>query len=327
MKHVIKYFPALSVLAVVIGLFWVQGYAAGYGSMGTDGEVHYIRKSIVAHMVKDFGRKDGEWGFGFFVPLAVIALFWVRRKELLSHEVRPALLSGGVVLCFGALIYFAGYRGEQKYFGYFSGQIMALGLILWFLGWAWFGRLFWLWALLGMMWPWRFLVEQVSAPLQLVMVKLTSAFLNLIGVDAVASGSSVSTASLDPVTSNPIALDVDVACSGMRSLFALVMIGLVFSFLRVNTEGKRWFLMALVPLVAVLGNFVRMLMLYFGSLAWGTKVAIGEKHEMSAFHLVAGLMVFVVALLLMSAVVAVLEGGWKNPFKKKAVVKKVIAQS
>ena len=79
-----------------------------------------------------------------------------------------------------------------------------------------------------------------------------------------------------------------------------------------------------VPVVAILGNFVRMLMLYFGATFWGTEVAIGEGHEMSAFHMLAGLMVFVVALVLMSALVAVFEGGWKKVFgRRKAVVRKV----
>ncbi|GHC65044.1 hypothetical protein GCM10007100_36090 [Roseibacillus persicicus] len=129
---------------------------------------------------------------------------------------------------------------------------------------------------------------------------------------------------MDPVTSLPISLDVDVACSGMRSLFALAMIGIVFAFLRVKDEWKRWVLMAFVPVVAILGNFVRMLMLYGGSVVWGTKIAIGENHEMSAFHMLAGLMVFVVALILMSGLVAIFEGGWKKfVTRRKTVVRTV----
>ena len=312
--------PLTLFVVAVIFLFMLRlGYSSGYGQV-VDGGVVFIRKPLLFHLMQDYKRDAGEWSFGYFVPVAVGVLFWLRRKELLDTKVKPAMLVGGGI-CVGALLlYWAGYRGEQKYFGYASGQLLALGAVLWFLGWAWFRKVFWLWVLLGMMWPWLFLIERISAPLQLAMVKLTSGFMNLTGVDAVASGSSLSTTSVDPVSSLPISLDVDVACSGMRSLFALTMIGLVFSFLRVKDEWKRWTLMAFVPVVAILGNFVRMLMLYFGSVLWGTKVAIGANHEMSAFHMIAGLMVFVVALILMSGLVAVFDGGWKKFFSRRKIV-------
>lgn len=311
------------VFATFLFLFAILEYSSGYGTV-TDGRVTYLRDDLAYHMRQDYGRDGGEWSFGYFVPVAVVALIWFRRKDLFKTPVEPALWMGGLISLFALAFYWAGYRGEQKYFGYAAGQILVLGAILWFLGWAWLRKIFWLWVLLGMMWPWRFLIGRISAPLQMAMVNLTSGFMNLIGVDAVASGSSLSTASLDPVTSLPISLDVDVACSGMRSLFALVMIGIVFAFLRVKDEWKRWVLMACVPVVAILGNFVRMLMLYGGSVAWGTEIAIGENHEMSAFHMLAGLMVFVVALVLMSTLVAIFEGGWKKFFsRRKVVVRKV----
>lgn len=314
--------PAVVGLAFVV-LYILMGYSSGYGST-VDGKIVASRINLVSEMVMDYSREEGEWSFGYFVPIAVVFLFWLKRGELLSVKISPNYLVGGVILLVGFLLYWAGFRGSQKYFGYAAGQILMLGCIFWFLGWVWFKKVFWLWVLLGMMWPWRFLIGRISAPLQMAMVKLTSGFMNLIGVDAVASGSSLITASLDPVTSIPISLDVDVACSGMRSLFALTMIGLVFAFLRVKDEWKRWVLMGFVPVVAILGNFVRMLMLYFGSLLWGTKIAIGEKHEMSPFHMLAGLMVFVVALLLMSGLVGVFEGGWKRVLvRRKMVVRKV----
>lgn len=313
----------LIVFSVFILLYVFFGYSSGYGTV-IEGIVVFNRKPLALHMMQDYKRDGGEWSFGYFVPWVVAALVWFKRKELLSLPATPALTFGGLVLFAGFVLFWAGYRGEQKYFGYAAGQILVLGAILWFLGWAWLRKIFWLWVLLGMMWPWRFLIGRISAPLQMAMVNLTSGFMNLIGVDAVASGSSLSTASLDPVTSLPISLDVNVACSGMRSLFALVMIGIVFAFLRVKDEWKRWVLMACVPVVAILGNFVRMLMLYGGSVAWGTEIAIGENHEMSAFHMLAGLMVFVVALILMSALVAIFEGGWKKFFsRRKVVVRKV----
>ena len=313
-------------VCVIIALLLVVvlGYASGYGQL-VDGHVVFIRESLWSNMRMDYTRDGGEWGFGYFVPFAVAGLFWFRRKEILATPVHPALLAGGLVLVFGFLMYWAGYRGEQKYFGYAGCQILVLGGILWFLGWKWFGKVFWLWALLGMMWPWRFLIERVSAPLQLILAKSGSAFLNLIGVDAATSGSAIHTNTMDPIANTFISLDIDVACSGMRSLFALIMIGLVFSFLRVQEEWKRWVLMACVPIVAIVGNFVRLMMLYGGSSAWGMKFAVGSEHNMSPYHMFAGLVVFVVALVILSIVVEILNRGSRFFQKRRVVTKQVVS--
>lgn len=314
-------------LGIFLGLYAWTGYSSGYGEV-IDDNVVFNRTSLFSTMRADYKRDGGEWGFGYFVPLAAIGLFWFKRRELLSTPVKPAPVIGAAILVFAFLVYWAGYRGEQKYFGYAAGQLMILGGIFWFLGWPWFRKTFWLWVLIGMMWPWRFLIGRISAPLQLIMAELTAKFLGLFGIGTVRNGSAVMTDTRDPVTNAFINMDIDVACSGMRSLFALVMIGIVFAFLRLNTEWKRWVLMAFVPLVAIAGNFVRMLILYVGSRQWGSEFAIGKDHsDMSGYHLFAGLMVFVVALILLSIIVEILNNGFRIFSRSKVVRKQVTADN
>ena len=314
---------ALLFLGVSCAVWFVfVGYAAGYGAMRADGQVTFERRSLWYNMKADYRRDGGEWSFGYLVPFLVGGLAYLKRTMLFPVVGSPALKSGIVVLVIASFFYWAGYRGEQKYIGYAAGQLLILGWILIFFGWGFFRKVFWLWALMGMMWPWRFLIGRISAPLQLIMVKMTSGFMSLFGVGAATRGSALITDSKDPVTNEFISMDIDVACSGMRSLFALIMIGLAFAFLRVNDEWKRWFLMIMVPVVAILGNFVRVLLLYGGSLIFGTEVAIGEGHNMSPYHLFAGLMVFVVALVFMEGLVSLLEK--KKMFSKgKKVVRTI----
>jgi exosortase len=318
-----KWFPIVACVFTFLALWSIIGYSSGYGEI-VDGEVVVVRQSIVETIVQDYRRDQGEWSFGYFVPFAVGGLFWLRRDDFLKTKVSPALFWGLVATVAALFLYWAGYRGHQKYFGYASGQLLVAGAILWFLGWGWFRKLFWLWLLLGMMWPWRFLISEISSPLQIVMVEMTSVFMDIIGVEATSSGSRLLTATADPKTGDLISLDVDVACSGMRSLFALVMIGLVFAFLRVRDEWKRWVVMACVPIIAIIGNFARMMMLYWGSAVFGTQFAIGEGHaNISAFHIGAGLMVFVIALIILSLVTSVLEGGFGVLKKSKTVSRQV----
>ena len=316
-------FAWVAIVAALLWMFGFQGYAGGYGKI-VDGELDLgARASLWQDMRQDYKRDGGEWGFGYFVPFAVAGLFWVRRKELMATPVRPALWLGGFLLVLGFFIYFGGYKANQKYIGYGAGQIIALGMVFWFLGWEWFKKTFWLWALLGMFWPWRFLIEPIATPLQHVMVFLTDKSLILTGVASVKTGTAVMTDTVDPVTGELIKLNVAAACSGLRSLFALVMIGLVFAFMRVREEWKRWVLMACVPLVAVAGNFVRMMMLYWGSRWWGTEFAIGEGNETNAstYHIIAGLVVFGVAVVLMSLIVEVMNRGMAY-FKKAKVARR-----
>ena len=82
----------------------------------------------------------------------------------------------------------------------------------------------------------------------------------------------------------------------------------VFAAFALRSEWHRWVLMATIPLVAVAGNFVRMLMLYFGSKFFGTTFAIGEgEGNESFYHIASGLVVFVVALTMLSAFVEILK--------------------
>lgn len=314
---------SLVVPVALFALLLSTPYSSGYGKVVDDGIV-FERTSLLMHLIRDYGRDGGEWSFGYFVPLTVVALIWFRRKDIMDTAVNPSLIVGGGILLLSLLAYFAGFRGEQKYFGYAALQVFVLGTVLWFLGWSWLKKTFWLWLLLGMMWPWRFLIGRISSPLQVIMVKCTSSFMELVGIDSHAHGSEIRTTTKDPITNLPINLDVDVECSGMRSLFALMMIGLIFAFLRVKDEWKRWFVMACVPGVAIMGNFVRMMMLYYGSAFFGTEFAIGADHaNASSFHIGAGLMVFIVALLSLSGLVYVLDNGLRVFKRRKSITRAV----
>ena len=323
-KNLLKWLPIMVVIAVFAYLFIIQSYSGGYGKV-VDGVMNSsYRLSLFENMMKDYQRDGGEWNFGYVVPFAVIGLLWFKREEVFKVEMKPSSSLGLVFLIVGFLFYWVGYLGHQKYFGYAAGQIIILGAVLWFCGWRFFTKVYWLWFLLGMMWPLRFLIDKVSAPLQLLLAKCTAGFLNLIGAGAIQSGSSVITSQRDKVDNIPISLDIDVACSGMRSLFALLMIGLIVAFFSVRDDRKRWVFILLVPLLAVAGNFVRMIILYFGNLYFGAKFAIGEgERDPSTYHICAGLVVFVVALYLMMLVVEILNDGFSGFwFAKKKVVKK-----
>ncbi len=109
---------------------------------------------------------------------------------------------------------------------------------------------------------------------------------------------------------------VDVAdpCSGIRSLFALVMIAALYAHFMLKTWWQKAILfVASIPL-AMLGNLARILMLTFGIMTLGPEIAIGSDplKDPSLFHMLAGYLVFTIALggmILLALLLAALRNG------------------
>ncbi|QQL45627.1 exosortase/archaeosortase family protein [Sulfuriroseicoccus oceanibius] len=307
--------PVAIVLACLVVMFGFQGYATGY---------MFERDTLASLMAHGYQVDGAEWGFGWFVLPAIAVLLWLTRDRYKDLAIEPSPKIGAALLVLGFFLYFGGYKANQQYFGYAAGQVIAAGCIFWFLGKRWFFQAFWLWCLLGMLWPLRFLIEPVSFPLQLVMVKISAGAFNLLGDPAVANGTAITTTKIDPITGETIRLNVAAACSGLRSLFALTMIGLIFSYVVLKKNWQRVVFMCMVPVFTIAGNFVRMMMLYFGAAAKGSEWAIGQgEKDPSKFHIYAGLAVFVVALLCMISVGDLLNRGGKMFKRRKTVVRSV----
>ena len=304
-----------SVLLVFGYLYFVFGYSTGY---------MFERSTLWSNMKQGYRREDSEWGFGYFVPPAVLILLFVTRDRYRGLTPKPSW-AGLAILLLACFIFFGGYKANEKYVGYFAGQLFVAGFVLWFLGWEYFKRGFWLWVLFGLTWPLVFLVEPVSFPLRKLMTVFTHGFLTLIGEDVVRSGTTLMSAPTETEAAGErFTLGIAAACSGLRSLFALGMVSLLYGYLSLKKGWHRFILFAASVPFAIFGNFIRMLLLYFGMLAFGKEFAIGpSEHEPSGYHIGAGIMVFIVALACMMILVQVLNGGFKTLRKKKVRSRRV----
>jgi len=288
---------------LLIGLYVLMPYATGYGAE---------RRSI-AYWLWHFWR-DPDWQHGALVLPIMAVLLWRKREELFVRKAdRPELRGtwwGLPVVVLAMFAYFVGYRANIYYFGYFSAQLLVGGLIVWLLGWRWFSRLLFFWCLLGFMWPLYFLESRIGFPLRMLMTDLSSGVLDVLSIEHWRQG----TALLSPpdpggglAVGDRFALEVANPCSGIRSLFALLMVGALFGYL---TLRHAWQWMALcasaIPL-AVIGNAVRIFLLLVATSLFGSDFAIGKDDAMSAFHFAAGIAVFLVALGGMAGLVRVLR--------------------
>jgi exosortase/archaeosortase family protein len=131
------------------------------------------------------------------------------------------------------------------------------------------------------------------------MCQLSQLFLNGIGVETLRVGTALVSApdyAKGLAQGQKFALDVATPCSGIRSLFALMMVSALYAHLSLEKTWQKWILFLLSPALAVMGNFARMVMLTLGTILLGSAVAIGTEEHPTTFHMAAGFFVFVVAL-------------------------------
>lgn len=243
--------------------------------------------------------KMPDWEHCFLVQLAIAFIIYEMRDRL--AVLRPEPTNWGLPILFvGLFFYWAGQRVDNQYIGYASMQILVAAWIILLLGWRFMITLAFPWLFLTFLWPLLFLETYLAFPLRLVMSEASVNALNFLGIESIKVGTAIISAP-NALTNLPAGerFSVDVAdpCSGIRSLFALMMVSALYGFF----AFKQWWKHALIFLcsipLAVAGNLVRILLLTIGTLLFGSEFAIGEGIENpSTFHMVAGFFVFAVAL-------------------------------
>ncbi len=285
---------ALTLLVIgVVLLLAIQPYAAGYG---------HFRRTILAELLMRW--KDATWQHGALLPFIVGYLIWKRRQDIAQL---PASSSrwGFVLISLALLLYFAGFRANNFYCGYLAIMLLLAGSSLWLEGTQRTRVRLFAWLMLGFLWPLPFLEESIGYQMRLMMVKTTGFVLNTVGIESLISGTSLrSMPSIEFGRKAGELFSVGVAgpCSGMRSLFALLVVGALFSYFRQRVLWRRAVLFSTILPIAIVANMVRILVLIFAAMIFGQKWAIGDvEKEVSTFHELTGIVVFLVALLLLQS--------------------------
>jgi len=245
----------------------------------------------------------GEWtgmdySYCLFVPVIFAYLIFIHWEEISRLPIRGNNAAMGLLLA-GILLYWFGLRSEIQYFGYLAVQLLLAGVILWFWGWAVFRKLLFPWVFFGFVWPMPFLEPIVAFPLRMVMSHLAGNSLNILGIPTIQNGTSLLSAP-DPLSGLTLGsrFQIDIAdpCSGLRSLFALLMCSALYSYLFLDRLWQQWLVFICAIPMAIIGNLVRVIMLTVGCIWFGSSFTIGTAAIPSTFHEAAGFVVFGVAL-------------------------------
>jgi exosortase len=279
---------ALTVSTVVLVLlFGLVKYSLGYGQ---------IRETIFNAVYAQWQLED--WGHCMMVPFAAAFIVYLERAKL---KAVPMVGSdaGFWILLAGFFIYWFGFKADDIYFSYAAAQILLAGLVMWFGGWGWMRVLAFPWLFLVFMWPLLFLESFISFPLRLTVSHAGVVVLNLMGIPSILNGTGILSAA-DPLQhlaqGDKFAVDVALPCSGMRSLFALMMVSALYGYFTLKASWARLTLFLVSIPFAIAGNICRIVMLTAGTMIMGSEHAIGSLEHPSFFHMLAGYVVFLVAL-------------------------------
>ncbi len=281
----------LAIAAVL--LVAVQPYASGYG---------HFRRTLLSELLMRW--RDPTWQHGALLPFIVGYLIWKRRQNIAQI---PASSSpwGLVIVVFALLFYFAGFRANNFYCGYLAIMTLLVGASLWLQGRPRSRLLLFPWLMLGFLWPLPFLEESIGYKMRLIMVKTTGYVLNTSGIDSLVSGTSLQSmpnVELGRKAGDLFSVGIAAPCSGMRSLFALLVVGALFSYFRQRDLWRRLTLFSTILPFAIIANMMRIIILIFAAMAFGQKWAIGDQgKEVSTFHEITGIVVFLVALTLLQS--------------------------
>ena len=266
---------------------------------------------------------NGEWQFCFVVPLLVGFLIYRKEPEWSKLPLEGSW-TGAPWVFFGAIFFWLGYKVDTGYLGFASIQAVTAGLILMLGGKRWMSVLFFPWLFLLFAWPFFPLDNLLAARLKIPTAQAAAMMLRLFGVDTIRDG-SVLQSGAELVTGLAqgarFKLEVSDSCSGMRSLYSLIMVSALYGHIALRRSAPKLVLFLSAVPMAVFGNVVRLLMLAYGSMWFGPEFAVGKQNgdhlEESAFHLLAGFVVFGVALGGMFALATLMEGKHWNKAKLK----------
>lgn len=249
---------------------------------------------VFAGLIADWARDD-NYSHGFLVIPISIFLFYRRRDELV-FPAAPNRLGIFIFLagCFGLVF---GTAASEFFTIRVSLVLSIVGLALHYLGTANFRKVWFAFFFLLFMIPIPAIIYySVTMPMQLFATGITNDLLHVIGVPSHSEGNIIY---LPAYT-----LEVTEACSGLRSLATLLALGALFGHMTLQGKVRPVILFLLAIPIAIVVNILRLIVTAVGAYAISPKMAEDFLHELS------GILVFVVALILLSLAAGLLR--WKR---------------
>jgi exosortase len=268
-----------------------EGPLAGTGNMTIDFRACVLLLLWAATFYPIFPEMVSEWirhsdnSHGLLVPFVSLYFTWTRREALGSAR-RETSGWGLALLVMSLLVYIVATIGDVAVVARCMIVFALFGLVLYNYG----GRIARILALpifllLFMVPVPDSIIGLVSFPLQLLATRISAIILEMVSIPVYREGNILCFANTQ--------LEVAEACSGIRSLVSLVMLGVVFTAVFPSGRIRKAVVLGSCVPIALLGNIARVTCTGILAHKYGDQVARGFLHSMS------GLLVFLIGFTLL----------------------------
>lgn len=207
--------------------------------------------SVMCDLVKAWASSD-DYSHGFFIAPVAVYIVWQKRWRLASLPVEPSASGGWCLTILLACSVMARYA-EIATLSALTMILALASLILFVAGWAYLKEMLFPLFLLFFMIP---IPEQVysslTVPLQLLVSRMSVAIAHVLEIPIYGEGNVLHLPNRT--------LEVVQACSGLRSLMSLSVIGLITGYFFLRGSILRFAMLASALPLAILVNCLRVLM-------------------------------------------------------------------
>jgi exosortase len=226
--------------------------------------------------------EDVEFSHGILIPPIVVYLLWLRREQIRSAR-ENGWITGLAVTALGCVLLVLARLTGNLLLCSLAFAVSALGLVGSLSGGERMRRVVAPMLVLTLMAPIpSYVLGQLSWHLKVSATAASSAVLRMAGIPVYQDGNLLRLPNY--------VLEVREACSGTRSVFALLALAIVLGITSEQKWWKRLLLIALAPALAVFGNILRIV---------GTGLIASHDGRLAAnesLHSAWGIVVFLVAV-------------------------------
>ncbi len=235
-----------------------------------------LQESALTHLESAW-NSETEYEHAYFIPFIMVGLLWMARKKIAASPLtQQGAKLGLILITLGVLFYIASVRTIQWRVAIGALTFILFGSALYGLGWQ--GAKYFLFpiALFYFAVPMPGLLQGTNL-LQLIATKAAYHAGSLFGVDMIAAGNNLASAT------DKWGFDVAEGCSGLRSLMALTLVGAVYAY---TTQTKLWkglLLFASTIPLAIIANSLRITTIVLIAEYIDPEFAGGVYHDWSGF--------------------------------------------
>jgi exosortase len=251
-------------------------------------------------MIARWDEADSYMAHGWLIPPISAFLLWQERARLrlafASGSVPgsksvfgSATLWGFLFICVGLAFHLVAGMADVSSISGITLVLVLYGFVVLRFGWpmarlAWFPILF----LLFMVPPPEFVISKMNFSLKLLASDLATALLNLIGLPAIRQGSYM--------IFGDEKLAVGDVCSGLRSLLALLSLGVLYAWM-IRDKGKAhvWAVLLMAIPAAIVGNGIRIFLVSLLVIWLGQEAVFRSIIGTWDLHLFTGAIIFAAA--------------------------------